>query len=808
VAVSAKRVLTPEDWVRELEVDPGVGLKAEQVAARLKKYGYNEVPEKRESKAKMVAKKFWGFTAWMLEITLVATAIIRHYVDSYIIGALLVTNAIISYVHESSAEKAVELLKNRLQVTARVQREGKWDLIPARELVPGDVIRLRAGDIVPADAVVISKDELEVDQSVLTGESMPVVKVHGDVLYSGSIVRRGEATAIVTATGTGTFFGKTVQLVQVSKPKLHMEEITSNVVLMLLAMVVSLLAFVFASTYLSTHDVDFIITYLVPLALTLVVFAVPVALPAMFTVSMAVGAEEMARRGAIVTKLSAIEDAASMTVLCADKTGTLTYNRLRLTDVYPLDGYTKAEVIAYGFMASQEANRDPIDVAFIESAKGLSIPYKVKQFKPFDPSTKRTEALVSDGARDFWVAKGSLSVIEKELVKQNLSEQVNRVVSAYASKGYRVLGVAAQRDGRWELVGLAALYDTPREDTPILIRKLEEMGIKVKMLTGDAAPIANEIARSIGLQGRIVTGSELRSVDASLPEIASKATVFADIYPEDKHTIVKSLQKMGEVVGMTGDGVNDAPALKQAEVGIAVSGATDVAKASASVVLTVEGLRGIVDLVRIGRTTYQRIVTWILNKIIKTFEIAVFVALAFIVSAYLLGRPIYVISATDVILFLFLIDFVTLSLSTDNAKGSPTPEKWELGKLLQLGLGLGVFTVAEMFGLLYLALEVFHITQTRQLHTFFFVSIMFMGVLTPLIVRERGHFWDSKPSKWLVLAATSDLAIVVLLALFGLGIVEPISVNEVVSVVAYALFASFIVNDAVKLMLGKVGISR
>ncbi|MGC9175087.1 MAG: plasma-membrane proton-efflux P-type ATPase [Thermoprotei archaeon] len=808
MTVSAKRVLTPEDWVRELEVDPGVGLKAEQVAARLKKYGYNEVPEKRESKAKMVVKKFWGFTAWMLEITLVATAIIRHYVDSYIIGALLVTNAMISYVHESSAEKAVELLENRLQVTARVQREGKWDLIPARELVPGDVIRLRAGDIVPADAVLISKDELEVDQSVLTGESMPVVKVHGDVLYSGSIVRRGEATAIVTATGTGTFFGKTVQLVQVSKPKLHMEEITSNVVLMLLAMVVSLLAFVFASTYLSTRDVDFIITYLVPLALTLVVFAVPVALPAMFTVSMAVGAEEMARRGAIVTKLSAIEDAASMTVLCADKTGTLTYNRLRLTDVFPLDGYTKAEVIAYGFMASQEANRDPIDVAFIESAKGLSIPYKVKQFKPFDPSTKRTEALVSDGARDFWVAKGSLSVIEKELVKQNLSEQVNKVVSTYASKGYRVLGVAAQRDGRWELVGLAALYDTPREDTPILIRKLEEMGIKVKMLTGDAAPIANEIARSIGLQGRIVTGSELRSVDASLPEIASKATVFADIYPEDKHTIVKSLQKMGEVVGMTGDGVNDAPALKQAEVGIAVSGATDVAKASASVVLTVEGLRGIVDLVRIGRTTYQRIVTWILNKIIKTFEIAVFVALAFIISAYLLGRPIYVISATDVILFLFLIDFVTLSLSTDNAKGSPTPEKWELGKLLQLGLGLGVFTVAEMFGLLYLALEVFHITQTRQLHTFFFVSIMFMGVLTPFIVRERGHFWVSKPSKWLVLAATSDLAIVVLLGLFGLGIVEAISVNEVVSVAAYALFASFVVNDAVKLMLGKVGISR
>jgi H+-transporting ATPase len=313
----------------------------------------------------------------------------------------------------------------------------------------------------------------------------------------------------------------------------------------------------------------------------------------------------------------------------------------------------------------------------------------------------------------------------------------------------------------------------PRQDTPFLIQEIKKLGVKVKMLTGDAKPIAREIARMVGLGENVISGRELREQLEKDPErageLAEEADVFAEIYPEDKYFVVKSLQTKKEVVGMTGDGVNDAPALKQAEVGIAVSNATDVAKAAASVVLTVEGLTGIAELIRIGRSTYQRIVTWILNKIVKTFEIAVFVALAFLFSALLYHKPLYVVSSLDIILFLFLIDFVTISLSTDNARGSPVPEKWDVPKMVKLGIGLGLFTVAEMFGLLLMAMDYFRIQNINVINTYFFTAIMFMGILTPFIVRERGSFWISRPGKYLIVASLSDIAVVSLIALTGLA---------------------------------------
>ena len=808
------------ETLESLNVNPERGLTEEEVKQRVKAYGYNEIPEKKESVLKRLGKKFWGLTAWMLEITMVIELFIRHYIEVYVIAALLVLNALIGFVHEERASRALELLKQRLQVMARVLRNGSWSTIPAREVVPGDIVRVRAGDVVPADVKIITNEELEVDQSALTGESMPVLKKNNDVVYSGSIVRRGEATGVVVRTGVNTYFGKTVELVSLAKPKLHMEEIISRVVGMLLVIVGILSAVMMVATYFLTRDVFFLLTYVLPLVLVMIVFAVPVALPAMFTVTMSVGASEMAKKGALITKLSAIEDAASMTVLNADKTGTLTYNKLSIVKVVPMNGFNEEEVISYGALASQEANNDPIDLAFIRASKERKLgldKYKVKEFHPFDPSTRRTEALVEFDSKAFRVAKGAVRTISEDLCKAPLTQEVESLMNEFASSGYRTLAVAKLENGSWKMVGLVALYDMPREDTPRLIQEIKNLGVKFKMLTGDAAPIAKEIAKMLGLGEKVITGKELRETLQKDPqkaaELAEEADVFAEIYPEDKYFIVKSQQLKKNIVGMTGDGINDAPALKQAEVGIAVSNATDVAKSAASVVLTVEGLSGIVDLIKIGRSTYQRIVTWILNKVVKTFEIAVFVAITFIFSAIALHKPIYVVSSLDIVLFLFLIDFVTISLSTDNAKGSPVPEKWNVPKLVTLGVGLGVFTVLEMFGLFLAAENIFKIQNVDVLNTYFFTAIMFMGILTPFIVRERGPFWISRPGKYLLIASVADIALVSFMALTGLPtpwgrLLAPITRNEFLFILAYTFFVNFIINDLAKRGLGKLGISR
>lgn len=812
--------LSSEDVIKILNVNPENGLNEEEVKERLKIYGYNEIPEKKESALKKFGKKFWGLTAWMLEITMALEVIIAHYLEAYVIAALLVVNALIGFLHEEHASRALELLKQKLQVTARVLRNGVWALLPAKDVVPGDIVRIRAGDVIPADIKVLTNEEVEVDQSALTGESMPVLKRLNDIIYSGSIVRRGETTGVVVRTGLNTYFGKTVELVQLAKPKLHMEEIISRVVSMLLVIVGVLSAIMFVTTYFLIHNIYFLISYVLPLVLVLIVFAVPVALPAMFTVTMSVGATEMAKKGALITKLSAVEDAASMTVLNADKTGTLTYNKLSVVKVVPTKDFKEEDVILYGSLASQEANNDPIDLAFIRAAKERNLElykYKIKEFKPFDPSTRRTEALVEYDSDAFRVAKGAVKTISEELCKSALSDEIKMIMDEFAANGYRTLAVAKFDDSSWKIVGLVALYDTPREDTPKLIQEIKNIGVKFKMLTGDAAPIAKEIAKMIGLGENVTTGKELKEALQKDPdkaaELADKSDVFAEIYPEDKYFIVKSLQLKKNIVGMTGDGVNDAPALKQAEVGIAVSNATDVAKAAASVVLTVEGLTGIVDLIKIGRSTYQRIVTWILNKVVKTFEIAVFVAIAFIFSALVYHKPIYVVSSLDIVLFLFLIDFVTISLSTDNAKGSPIPEKWNVLRLVTLGVGLGVFTVLEMFGLFFIAENFFKILSVNVLNTYFFTAIMFMGILTPFIVRERGSFWISRPGKYLLIASAADIVLVSYMALTGLvtpwgRLLTPITMNEYVLILAYTLFMNFAINDLVKKGLGKLGIFR
>ncbi len=736
----------------------------------------------------------------MLELTMLLSFLLGNYLDVWVIGALLVVNAAIGFAQEQKASDAMETLRERLQVNARVLRDGGWQAIPAKELVPGDIVRVRAGDFVPADLKMIDGSNLGVDQSALTGESMVVEKKEDEILFSGATVKRGEANAVVVATGASTFFGTTTELLQTARPKLHMEEVTSKVARWLLVMVGALIALIMAWSYIEGLD----LLQVLPLALVMVVFAVPVALPAMFTVSMAIGSLELAKKGVLVTRLSASEDAASMDILCADKTGTITSNKLSVTDVIAAEGFHDDDVIANGALASQEANQDPIDIAFISAANERNLvnnSYVQKRFVPFDPKTRRTEALLVSGRGEYRVMKGAAETVAQACGLDLRGAGMEQKMNDFAARGYRTLAVAISGpDSALRFCGLVALYDAPRPDSKKLIRELAELGVSVKMLTGDALPIAKEISNQIGLGDSLVRASDLKSETEKQPskaiEIAEKSSGFAEIYPEDKYLIVKSLQAGGHITGMTGDGVNDAPALRQAEVGVAVSNATDVAKGAASAVLTDAGLSNIVGLIKVGRMIYQRIVTWTLSKIVKTFQVAVFIALAFFLTGY------YVVSALDIILLLLFLDFVTISLSTDRVRWSRLPEKWNVTGLVKVGVLLGGVTVTELLGLLFLGLRYLGLSDDiGSLQTFSFAALFYLGIFTILIVRERGLFWNSSPSRTLMVALIADMVLVAGLVTVGIPGVAPIPLTSLALVFSYVAVFSLAVNDRVKHVL-------
>jgi H+-transporting ATPase len=788
---------SPEEKEQETSLEKG--LDQEEVLKWLREYGYNEVAEKKENRAAAFVKKFWGVTPWMLEVTIALELLLGKRFEAYVVGGLLLFNAILGFVQEGRANAALDLLKQKLRISARVKRGGQWTLVPARELVPGDMVRLRAGDFVPAD-IRLAEGSVEVDQSALTGESQMVRREANDLLYGGSALRRGEATGVVSATGAKTYFGRTVELVQVAKPKLHMEEVTSRVVRWLIMIVSSFLALALVLTILRGIS----LLEVLPLAVVLLVSAIPVALPTMFTISMALGSLELVKKGVLVTRLSAIEDAATMNIVCADKTGTMTFNRLSVMEAFPLGAGAESDVILYGALASQEADQDPLDLAFIAAAReshlSLDI-YRQKNFVPFDASTRRTEALVEKDETRFVAVKGAVNTLTAlcKPAEETLSRIRKRMEDPSAG-GYRAIAVARGPSiESLEMVGIAFLYDRPRPDAPELIRELKDLGVTLKMLTGDALPVAREVARQLGLGENVTKISDLKTAsDSDVLKLVEESSGFAEIYPEDKYLIVQHLQKGGLIVGMTGDGVNDAPALRQSEVGIAVSSATDVAKKAAGAVLTVEGLIGIVDLVKIGRMTYQRIITWVLNKIIKTFQIAVFVVLFFLAT----GR--YVMSPLHMILLLFLTDFVTLSISTDNVRYSSKPDSWDIFGLVKVALLLGVLVIAELTLLLYTGSRFFRLDGSiGQLQTFTFELLIFVELLDVLIIRERKRFWSSKPSRSLLLIIMADLALVFLISVFGIPGISPIPVTTALSIPLLSALVVFGLNDPIKAMLVK-----
>jgi H+-transporting ATPase len=784
-------------------VNPETGLTLADVEARRKEHGYNEVAEQKGRPVFEFLAKFWGVSAWMLELIMVLSAVLRKYSDLAVVGALLLINAVLSFLQERRAAGVVQALRRRLQVSARVLRESTWQLVPARELVPGDVVRVRAGDIVPADVQLLT-GALSVDQSALTGESRDVDKGRGENVSSGSVVRRGEGNGVVVLTGARTYFGRTTELVQKARPQLHIEAVVAKVVRWLFAIVGTLLAVVLALSL--ARGMPLLET--VPLMLVLLMSAVPVALPVMFTVSMAVGARELARRGVLVTRLSAAEDAATMDVLCVDKTGTITMNQLAVTGVIPLGQAAQADVLLAGALASQEANQDPIDLAFLRAAKEQHVfdaapAIAPVSFAPFDATTRRTEAVIEYGGKRWRVMKGAVRTVAGACALQTPAiEALEARVSGAAQKGYRALAVARGLEhGTPELLGLVTLYDPPRPDARRLIGTLRDLGVSVKMLTGDALAVASEIAQGVGLAGiRRVVDLKAAGAQAGTEARDPLAGVdgLAEVFPEDKYDVVRHLQAAGHVTGMTGDGVNDAPALRQAEVGIAVSSATDVAKGAASVVLTEPGLTNIVALVEQGRTIYQRVLTWIINKICRTILKAAFVATAFVMT----GK--FVVSAFAMLLLVFMTDFAKIALATDRVRPSRKPETWAIGGFIAVSVALGAAMVVETLLALYVGWSHLALaTDDRALHTFSFLTLLYFAAFSIVSVRERRWFWATPPSWPLVAALLAELVVGTALTLAGLGQFAPLAWWQMLALFAYAMLSCLVVNDAVKIVMIK-----
>ena len=730
------------------------GLDSAEVSRRLARYGYNEVVEKRVPAFWLLLKKFWAPVPWMLEATMALQVVMGKQDEAIIIGVLLVFNALLGFVQEGRASRALSLLRQRLEIKVRVRRDGHWQLLPSRELVPGDRVHLRMGDMVPAD-ILLTDGNLQIDQSVLTGESLPVEAVAGHTARAGSVVQRGEASGDVVTTGAATGFGKTAELVRGARTASHLETLIFTIVRYLVMVDMALAVCMLAYAWLNGMP----LTDILPFTLMLLVASVPVALPATYTLATALGALELARNGVLVTRLSAIEEAASMDVLASDKTGTLTLNHLTLTRLRPAPATDETALLRLAAMASDEATQDPIDLAILAVARDRQVMDNLPQrarFVPFDPATKRSEAayLLPEGT--LQVMKGAPATIMAMLAEP---QELAADVESQGADGARVLAVAVAEPGQTlRLAGLLALQDPPREDSATLVASLQQLGVRVIMVSGDGAATARAVAGQVGIGNRVCPPAQLPQ---ALAGDASGYDVFARVLPEDKFRLVQALQRSGSVVGMSGDGVNDAPALKLAEVGIAVSSATDVAKAAASLVLTRPGLVDVLTAVETSRRIYQRMVTYTLNKIMKTIEIAIFLSFGFMLTGT------FVVTPRLVVLLLFTNDFVTMSIASDRVTAAARPQHWNVPRLLAGAGALAAMVLVLSFSVFLLGRGVFHVPLAR-LQTLIFAMLVFTGQGNVYLVRERDHFWRSRPGGWLMLASVLDILLVCLLASQGI----------------------------------------
>jgi H+-transporting ATPase len=776
------------------------GLSQAEASKRLAQYGPNAIAEKKTNEVLKFLSYFWGPIPWMIELAVILSGVVRHWLDFFIILLLLCSNAVVGFWEEHQAGNAIEALKAKLAVNARVKRDGKWTTPKASGVVPGDVIRLRLGDIIPADARLLDGDPVEVDQSALTGESLPVTVKPGGAVFSGSILRQGEIDAMVYATGTNTYFGKTAQLVQSAHTVSHFQRAVLKIGDYLIILAVALVILILI---VALFRGDKVLTTL-EFCLVLLVAAIPVAMPTVLSVTMAVGARLLAKKEAIVTRLSAIEELAGVDVLCSDKTGTLTENKLTLGDPFTVNNVPGDQVILWAALASRAEDKDTIDLAVIGGVKDSNAlkGYQVVHFQPFDPVHKRTEATVKGGdGKQFFVAKGAPQVIlEMSKNAGEVKAAVEKAINDFAGRGFRSLGVArADEENNWQFVGMLSLFDPPREQAKATIASAVQMGVKIKMVTGDQIAIAQETARTLGLGTNILDASGLgdSKKDAS-PEQAKaieEADGFAQVFPEHKFHIIDVLQKHGHIVGMTGDGVNDAPALKKADCGIAVSGATDAARAAASIVLLTSGLTVIIDAMKESRRIFQRMNSYAMYRITETLRVLFFMTLAILVFNF------YPVTAVMIVMIALLNDGAILSIAYDNVHYKDKPEAWNMRLVLAISTVLGVAGVVAAFGLFYLGERVFHMDRDH-IQTLMYLKLSVAGHLTIFLTRTRGPFWSIRPARILWMAVLGTQIVATLIAVFGL-FMTPIGWKWAAFVWGYAIVWA-LVNDRVKLLAYRI----
>lgn len=781
-----------------------VGLTGAEASQRLARYGPNTIAQAPPHPLVALAHGFWGIVPWMLEAAIGIELYLSNWVQALVIAALLVFNAVLGFVQHNKAQRALALLRGRLTVKARARRDGTWREIPAAQLVPGDLIHLRVGDIVPAD-VTLSDGRLKVDQSQLTGESAQIDKEVGAIAYTGSTVTRGEASGVVSATGTHTYYGKTAELVRVAEAPRRLEILIVRIAKYLAVLVIAVAIAVFA--YWGVEGRSFL--NMLPFGLMLLVAAVPVALPAMFTMSATLGAQGLAQNGILVTRLSAIEDAATMDVICLDKTGTVTQNRLSVEALRPFGSHSAERLLALAATASDEATQDSIDLAILAAAgervlhagappdHGTGAPPDASvrtAFVPFDPDTKRSEATVRHNGTLVRVAKGAPAVIAG--LAGAPWEQIAPDVERLSAGGARVLAVAAGSDPRPELIGLLALADPPRPESAELIRSLHGAGVKVLLVTGDGEDTARAVAAKVGITGAVAPAGTLHEgLDA---ETASRYEVFAGVLPQDKYYLVHALQRAGHVVGMTGDGVNDAPALRQADVGIAVADSTDVAKAAASLVLTHPGPGEIMAAVGGSRRIYQRMKTFAVTVVARKISIPLVLAGGVILAG------VFVMTPNLIVFLMFGTDIATMTLSTDRVIPSRGPDRWSMPSLVATGASQGLLLIG-LSAAVYLSKDLFSL-NLHQTQTLMFAWIVFAGAQAILyLTRNQGWFWARPyPSRMLALSSLLDIAAVAAIALAG-WLTAAISIGPLAAVFGLAM-AFLFAADLLKLALAHLGV--
>jgi len=775
------------------------GLSGSDVRERQQNYGFNDIPEERRHPFLKFLGYFWGPIPWMIETAAVLSAAIAHWEDFAIIMLLLFTNAIVGFLQERKAENAIDLLKKRLAPNARVLRDGTWITVPARELVPGDYVHIRLGDIVPADIRLAAGNFLQLDESALTGESLPVEKKPGDSAYSGSIVRLGEMDGEVTATGLATYFGKTTRLLDIKPPRSHFQKAVVKIGDYLIILAITLVSLVFIVSLLRSEPVILTLQF----ALILVVAAIPAALPAVMTVTLAVGATVLAGREAIVSRLTSIEELAGMDILCSDKTGTITQNAISVAGIAAFPGFLEDDVIAAAAFATDPGSSDPIDTAIL--AKRAALPsaaspagFSVAAFVPFDPVSKYAKATVQGpGGETFLVAKGAPQAIAALCAAgPETVATLDRAVDAFADKGHRALGVGRTRpDGTWQYLGVVALFDPPRPDSRATIAEAGRLGVPVKMVTGDHIAIAKNIAGEIGIGKNIIERSGFlpQDGDAALKQL-EEADGFAQVFPENKFHIVKVLQDGGHIVGMTGDGVNDAPALREADCGIAVAGATDAAKSAADIVLTKPGLTVIIDAIRQSRMIFRRMENYAVYRIAETVRVLIFLTLCIVLLNF------YPITALMIVVLAIINDLPIMMIAYDNATVAGKPVRWQMNRVLETASILGVLGVISSFLLLWIAKEYFHL-DTGVIQTLIFLKLAVAGHMTIYLARTgQHHFWE-RPLPSLTLFGVTEITQIAATIIGVYGVfMTPVGWPLAFLVWGYALLF-FLVNDVIKVQL-------